>query len=253
MAGKLVSKPSDAVFYVYGITQYIPSALPVTMGVDGASPVEPIECFGLTCWTSRVAKSDFADQLSRNMENLDWLSEKSVAHQAAVQAIAKFEDILPARFGTVFLTQDSLRADIKKRKREILADFERIEGSDEWGVKVFMLTPKTLAQTSPVLTGKDYLQAKSQVLRSKGPLKADEQIDRFDSEMRKTAVDSAPAGTISGGRRDLVYRISLLVKRSDRKRFEAVLGRFSTEWQGERLIECTGPWPPYSFVSRGPE
>jgi hypothetical protein len=249
MASKLISKTSDAVLYVYGITQSTPSVVPEIKGVDGASPLETVELFGLTCWTSRVAKSEFADELSHNMENLDWLSEKSVAHQGAVQAISRVADILPARFGTVFLTEGSLRGDIKKRKREILLDFKRIEGSDEWGVKVFVLPAKTLNPASTVVTGKDYLQAKSQVLRNKAPAKPDQQVERFDSEIRKIAIDSAPAGKVSGGRRDLVYRISLLVKRSDRKRFEAVLRRFSTAWEGEKLIECTGPWPAYSFVS----
>jgi hypothetical protein len=29
-----------------------------------------------------------------------------------------------------------------------------------------------------------------------------------------------------------------------------VLEKFANQWTRERRIECTGPWPPYSFVSR---
>ena len=43
----------------------------------------------------------------------------------------------------------------------------------------------------------------------------------------------------------------LLLRRPDRKKFEAILRRFSRQWAGAKQIECTGPWPPYSFVSRG--
>jgi hypothetical protein len=28
-----------------------------------------------------------------------------------------------------------------------------------------------------------------------------------------------------------------------------VLRKYAQQWGEERSIECTGPWPPYSFVS----
>lgn len=252
MAGKLTSKKNDHVLYLYGISKTAPSRVPRIDGV-ALSPVEPHETSGLTCWTSKVRKSEFGDQLARNMENLDWLSEKGVAHQTALNSISKLGDVLPARFGTVFWSEDSLHADIKKRKRDILADLERLEGSDEWGLKVFVVRPKRVTSASAGVTGKEYLRAKSQILRRKSPIKADQEIERFDSKIRAISVDTAVAGKIGSGQRDLVYQISVLVKRVDQKRFEALLRSFSKDWEDEKLIECTGPWPAYSFVSRRSE
>ncbi|HZQ69590.1 MAG TPA: GvpL/GvpF family gas vesicle protein [Terriglobales bacterium] len=250
MAGKLTSKTAGTVLYLYGVTQSAPSTLPKIVGVDGSTRVEAISCSGLTCWISRVSASEFADELARNMENLDWLSEKSVAHQRAVSSISEVADILPTRFGTVFLGEESLQADMKRRKREIQSDFKRIGGSDEWGVKVFALPTKVIANSPGKITGRDYLRAKSQVLHSKAPAKSDQEVERFDSELRKLATETAEAGKISGGRRDIVYQVSLLIKRGERERFEALLRRFSTHWKNQKSIECTGPWPPYSFLSR---
>ena len=71
------------------------------------------------------------------------LSEAGVRHQRVVSAIAEVADILPARFGTVFLDASSLKADVRKRKKLLAADLRRIHGCDEWGVKVFAVTPKT--------------------------------------------------------------------------------------------------------------
>jgi len=253
MASKVISKTDEEVLYLYGITKSAPSRIPRIPGVSAASSVAPNEISGLFCWTSRVAKAEFADELARNMENLDWLSEKGVAHQTAVNSISKVADILPARFATIFLTEQSLQTDIKKRKRDILSDFGRIEGSDEWGVKVFVVPAKVKTYESLGGTGRSYLQAKSQVLRKKAPAKADQEVERFDSELRALAMETAAAGKIGAGRRDLVYQTSVLVKRADRKRFEALLRRFSAEWKEEKVIECTGPWPAYSFVSRRSE
>jgi len=51
----------------------------------------------------------------------------------------------------------------------------------------------------------------------------------------------------------LQYQVSVLVKRTDRTKLQNLLRRFSRDWKDKRKIEITGPWPPYSFVSRESE
>lgn len=250
MAGKVISKLAENVVYLYGVSESAPAKRAPIAGVQGSDNVETISCVGLTCWVSRVSRSGFADNLARNMENLDWLSEKSVAHQRAVAAISEQVDVLPARFGTVFLTEESMCADVKSRKSEIAADLERIRGCDEWGIKVLAITGPPPAQSSGKLTGKEYLRVKSQMLRAKTPVAADEEVERFDSALREVVIAMAEAGKITAGRKDLIYNLSVLVNRKQRKRFENLLREFSSRWAGGKKIECTGPWPPYSFVSR---
>ena len=48
-------------------------------------------------------------------------------------------------------------------------------------------------------------------------------------------------------------QVSVLVKRTDRTKLQNLLRRFSRDWKDKRKIEITGPWPPYSFVSRESE
>src|SRR5512144_2153056 len=105
------------VIYFYGLTSKVAGALARVTGVDGAARVESLLCSGLVCWISRVSKKDFADELQRNMQNLDWLATATVHHQRVVSSVAQLTDILPARFGTVFLTEKSLAQDIVSRKR----------------------------------------------------------------------------------------------------------------------------------------
>ncbi len=75
-------------------------------------------------------------------------------------------------------------------------------------------------------------------------------FDEFSEQLRKIAVETAQVGKVSGGQRGLQWQTSLLLKRDNRKKFEALLRKFSKDWAGTRQIECTGPWPPYSFISR---
>jgi hypothetical protein len=238
------------VLYLYGITESRPREFPELIGVDRFSAVESIECDGVFCWVSRVPALDFENNLTRNMENLDWLAETSVAHQRVISAIASQTDILPARFGTVYRTEESLCKHVAKRVRGLKKDFARIKGADEWGVKVFAI--QTAVSPLPkVHSGKDYLKAKAALLPSRKS-KTDRRngMLKLERALAGVAAEMAPAGNVSRGQRGLAFQTSLLVKRTQRKKLESVLDKFAREWAREHRIECTGPWPPYSFVSR---
>jgi len=245
-----VKKSSDNnVLYLYGISQSAHEPKHTPVGVDARSAPEQIPCAGMVCWISRVSKGDFANNLAKKIENLEWLAEMTSRHQSVLATIAEVNDILPARFGTVFLNEASLTANIENRKPVLLSDLKRIQGNEEWGVKVFAVRPE-MAEIPEVKSGKSYLQAKSAMLRTRVPEKNDEEMARFADALEKLSVATAQGGKISGGRRDLRYQVSLLLKRGEGKKLQSILKRFEKEWKNSRHIECSGPWPPYSFVTR---
>jgi hypothetical protein len=251
MATGLKSRDSNRVLYLYGITLDGEGTAPGIAGVDAVAAVEAVSCAGLVCWISRVDKTEFAEDLARNMENLEWLAEVSVRHQHVVAAIATTRDILPTRFGTVFRSPASLSADVEKNKALLVRDLKRISGCEEWGVKVFA-SPAQPQATARGKSGRDYLQAKAAALRSEEPRTGDGEVQRLLRALEGIAVQSAPGtGAVSRGQRGLHWQGSLLVKRTQRAKLQQLMVRFSQEWEGERRIELSGPWPPYSFVSRG--
>ena len=250
MARELENTANTAI-YLYGVTEKEESPGKL-LGVDGLNAVHALPCAGFFCWTSEVSRKEFADKLPANMENLDWLAEASVQHQRVVSAIARVSDILPARFGTVFLTQPSLEADIRGKKRILEKDFSKIRGADEFGVKVFSVPPTPEPAKVSARTGKDYLKAKAALLQRKIPKKQtlDSDFQELERDLQSVAEETAQAGNISSGQRGLQWQTSLLLRRSNRKKFDAILRRYAKQWARDRQIECTGPWPPYSFVSR---
>jgi hypothetical protein len=238
------------VLYLYGVTQAQPAKTLRHVGVDLQSPVESVECEGVVCWISRVSAEKFETSLTANMENLDWLTTASVAHQRAIGALAQQISILPARFGTVFRDERSLCAHIRERMGALAKDFKRVKDADEWGIKIFETAP-TAAAVPKVSSGKDYLVAKAAMLpRKKSAQIPEEEISEFENALAEVAEESAAAGRISSGQRGLLFQTSLLVKRRNRQRLQSVLKKFSRKWEETRRIECTGPWPPYSFVSQ---
>ncbi|MBV9342348.1 MAG: GvpL/GvpF family gas vesicle protein, partial [Acidobacteria bacterium] len=174
------------VLYFYGVTQSRPEGKLEEPGV-GEGKIEAREFEGITCWVSRVAAAEFERDLARNMENLDWLARAGVAHQRAIGAIASQAEILPARFGTIFHNEESLRNHVGGRLRQLKRDFERVKGADEWGVKVF--TAKPAAALPQARSGREYLLAKAALLpKTHNSSESQAELSRFAQALERVAL-----------------------------------------------------------------
>jgi hypothetical protein len=242
--------PSTPVLYLYAISQMPEREAPAipAEAIDGVSTMEAIRCEEYLCWISRVARDDFADHLSERMQDLEWLASAGLRHQRVVSEICSVLPSLPARFGTVFLSDDSLSQHVKQRRRALRDAFQRVADADEWGIKIFALAKPKIAVASGALTGSDYLKRKAQVLRPAAGKKLDEEVQKFVSELTKLAVETSPGGKASTGQPGLVWHGSFLVRRKDVSRFRSALEKYAEKWDGVRRIDGSGPWPPYSFV-----
>jgi hypothetical protein len=244
---------SDVSLYLYGITLQQRNSGPLRQkGVDGSANVEPLLCAGFTCWISRVSRAAFAEKISANMEDLDWLATTGVRHQRVVSELAQRSPVLPARFGTIFHSEESLAQNIGTRKRALLKSLLHVADADEWGIKVFM-EKQPPAAVAPASSGSDYLRRKAVALHDemqqrKRPRTLSVEVQRLAASLEQIALESAPAGKVSGGQPGLEWQISILLPRHRQQQFQALIERFSRLWQNQRRIEFTGPWPPYSFV-----
>ena len=247
---RVPSRDQDFALYLYGMTVIPDDPFVVTSeAVDGLGIVEPFPCDDWICWVSRVNRTEFAERLQANMENLDWLAACSIRHQKVLAEIAQHVDVLPARFGTVFLTEESLAEDVRGREASIAATLEKIAGADEWGVKIFAdARGRKQAAAAAPSSGADYLKQKAAAMHRAGVSKQDPEIDELASELERVSVTTAPGGKASSGQTNLVWSGSFLVRRSKRQHFEELLRRYARLWGDVRRIEVTGPWPPYSFV-----
>lgn len=232
--------------YLYGVSSKDPKLKP-TGSIDGAASVETLADSDLVAWYSRVSSDEFGAKLASNMENLEWLSGASVRHQRVVSQIAEAVTLLPTRFGTVFRTEKSLTEHLRAEKDKLAATLKRIEGTEEWGVKLF-LNPDPPASPIDVSSGRDYLRAKAAMVQVKKSKQLDPDVVEFVRELQAIAADSAPAGKVSSGQPNLEWQASFLIRKKDRPKWDQMLKRYATRWADRREIQCTGPWPPYSFV-----
>jgi hypothetical protein len=237
--------------YLYAISTAAKGAVPILgTGIDGEQTARGIKLGNVTCWISDVDALLFASELERNVDNLDWLAEATLRHQRVVSEVAALPDttVLPARFGTVFSSVRALEADVKARQAELTQGFKRVSGADEWGVKVFVTAPRKSIAVDAA-SGRDYLKQKAVIMASPGTSAPDAEVTQFSRELEKVARASANTGKVSGAQRNLQWQATFLVPRSRRKQWDAVLRKYAQLWGDMRSIECTGPWPPYSFVT----
>jgi len=234
--------------YLYGVAQPSRKKLRIRAeAIDGQAAIEPVRLDGLDCWISRVDRIEFADHLADNMENLEWLATIGVRHQRAVADLAANTEILPARFGTVFLTHDSLQQHVAAGRKSIQSVFKKISGSDEWGVKIFRSAQAGKPAMVEAASGTDYLKRKAQSVMPR-TREEDPTLTEFVDQLSSLSVDTAPGGKASSGQPSLVWHGSFLVRRTRQKKFAAALADFTAQFGDAYRVECSGPWPPYSFV-----
>ena len=240
------------VLYLYAISKMPERQAPrVTAdGVDGAAAIEAVRCSNYLCWVNRVSKRNFADQISERMQDLEWLATAGLRHQHVVAEISQKLPTLPARFGTIFASEDSLAKHVKQRGRALSAAFRRVADADEWGVKVFTITAPTGQAAKLPRSGSEYLKRKASLLKPRAAGKLDHDVQAFVSSLKQLAVAHSPGGKASAGQPGLVWHGSFLIRRKDRKKLDSMLRKYAIKWENLRRIDCSGPWPPYSFVGK---
>jgi hypothetical protein len=249
---RVTAFPESQALYVYGVTEIPSKPFAVSSeAVDGIGVVEPIAEGSYLCWASRVSRLEYAIELQKNMENLEWLAACSIRHQKVLSEIGEVTQVLPARFGTVFLSPESLASDFKQKLPKFTSVFKRISSADEWGVKIFGAEQRRATAAVNATSGVDYLRQKSAALQGANASRRDEEAVKFGEELAKISEATVAGGKASSGQPGLLWSGSFLVKRSQKKRFDQVLQRFAEKWADSRRIDVSGPWPPYSFVSEG--
>ncbi|MBV9669409.1 MAG: GvpL/GvpF family gas vesicle protein [Acidobacteriales bacterium] len=235
------------VVYFYGISEGGADARKARPGIDGAGHVSGLEVGGLTAWYSEVDAGEYGESLRTRIEDLDWLAQASVRHQQTVESISKQTAMIPAQFGVVFRSAGSLAEHVRERAEQSRDILHKISGAEEWGVKVFRKRGER--QAVAAVSGRDYLQQKAALRKSEAKGVSPE-VQALAEELAKVSADTASIGKISGAQPDLEWQASFLVRKKDKAAWDAVLRRYSKALADSKSIECTGPWPPYSFVGK---
>lgn len=246
--------------------------LPSARGVAGERVRALVEG-NLAAVVGSVGQRDFAaEQLARNLEDLDWLAGAARAHDAVVAAAAACGPVVPVRLATIFGHDDAVRGLLAARRDEFRATLDALAGRSEWGVKAYLDPDESVnagnARSGPALspgaaecapggTGSAYLLRRRAELaaRRSAETSAREWARQMHDRLRGVSTASrllrAQDPKLSGHKASMVLNAAYLVDEDRVERFRAVVEEL-IGWQPGLDVELTGPWPPYSFaVSAG--
>jgi len=219
--------------------------------------VEGVEHDDLVGLVSSVDLDEFGEEgLRRNLERLDWLEMAARGHDAVVQAAAAVAPTAPMRLATIFRNDDGVRHRLAEQQDRIAEVLDRVEGHDEWSVKV--LTRQDAESEKPAeappSSGVEYLRRRQEVQRAR-------EGDRRDADLVAEQLHEALLGIAAASRRlppqdprltghtgTMVLNVAYLVPQDRSEAFTAAIGEF-TQRHAEVLIDARGPWPPYSFAT----
>jgi Gas vesicle synthesis protein GvpL/GvpF len=211
------------VLYVYAFVE-APATVPGVRGIDSV-PLETEAAGGLEVVVSRHETTPEASDAA------------IMAHAGVVEALAAAnEAVLPARFGGMHADADALRAAVAERAGELTAALARVRGCVELGVRALVPAPPEVAATS----GAAYMRAR---------LEQRQEAERLADELHAPLAALAREATHTVGATErLLLSASYLVPEDAVAEFRGVVEHLQAARPDLGLV-CTGPWPPYSFVT----
>jgi len=213
-----------------------------------------------------VDASDFTGESGEaNLADVVWLARRAGEHDRLIHA-ARGTDaaaVLPARFGTLFVAEDSLWAVLERHAGAIRLFLDQAEGRDEWSVKIIgdpaaatrALTAR-IAKERGIDTGAGgarYLLMRK-VEQDAAARSATFMAEQSAAALRTLATACADIRLGRSGKRqedgtEIIASASLLAGRDQAERLARVVEDVRAAAALEGLsVTLTGPWPPYSFA-----
>jgi len=238
-------------------------------GVDSQHPLSVFRRFPNLCAVlDKVCLEDFCGGAAElRMRDLAWVGPRALRHEAVVEEVMRHSPVLPARFGTLFSSQERLAEFVDRHAAAISQFLERVAEQEEWSVRGLLdkkqagraLTSVSLAaqaaQLAALLPGRRYFE--EQRIRAGAEkelcLWLKETRRQVANQLMKQASDfcdcaSVPLEPPESGIEVVVNWAFLLPKRAMpafRVRIDQVNEKHA---MGGLVLELSGPWPPYHFV-----
>jgi hypothetical protein len=220
-----------------------PNALAITAGLWAIAAGVPLERYG-------------PEPLAAALRDLDWVSHAALAHEAVIEHFSRRRGVtaLPMKMFTMFSTPERAVADLRARRRALLSVFKRIEGAEEWGVRISLDSRPTVDGASrPAPAGGAAFLAAKKAARDRvreaawaAAEAAEAGFAALDAVARASSRrDDVPAGATAPP----LLEAAFLVPIARRARFKAAARASAATCRraGARMT-LTGPWPAYSFA-----
>jgi len=188
--------------------------------------------------------------------------ENALAHEHVNEVVMKDFTVLPMSFGTVFRTEDDIRAFMRGTYDALIEVLQKMEGKIEFGLKVNWDKDSVIQELereneeirrlkneiSQVPGSSTYFSRMQlgRVVESALQAKADAYVAEIYEGLRNAAVASRSNKPIGD---KMIMNAAFLVEREKTKVFDEQISEIAKKFENKLSFLYTGPWPPYNFVN----
>jgi len=217
----------------------------------------------------KVEEEDFGEEgLRRNMADFEWIKAKASAHEKIIELVMADADVIPFKFGTLFNTDNSLKAMLEQYGEEFKAILRKLAHKQEWGLKIYCDPEKLKAgftnNKAEILKIEDEIKSssvgKSYFLKKKKDELIDKTLNEEISECGRESfellkelsfearINRLLPREVTEREDDMVLNAAFLVDKDEVGDFLNMVDTLKMHYEGKGfLIDCTGPWPTYNF------
>lgn len=198
------------------------------------------------------------------LEDLAWVGPRACGHEEIVEAVMRVSPVFPARFGTLFSCRERLTLWIEAHQAAVRAALDRFADHEEWALKGSLdattaeggLLAAGFARCDwPPSPGARYLE--EQRIRASVARQLEAWVNErreliarslfrhvvdFRARALPTAVENGHGAPMFNWA-VLVPTASVAALRRSVRQLNRIYGRRGV------AVECSGPWPPYSFCA----
>jgi hypothetical protein len=266
----------DSALYVYCLGEreqlsalFDEESLPASVEDDAS--LELVESGHLAAVVSAVPLDVYGEgAIEARLSDPAWTAARALRHQQAVEFFARVADVVPLRFGTIYLTRARVGAMLEENTETLRAVVERLRGREEWGLNVYA---DRAALKESIVEASERLREMSRQADTSAPgqayllrkkieaLRADESR----AEMKRVASEAEEElGAASEGSARLrvfkdessaegeavAAKLAFLVARGRFEEFRAAAEALAARHAPHGFrFELTGPWPAYNFAA----
>ena len=234
------------------------------LSVDPDYGVAALPSAGVVAVISEVLLSEFSEA---NLQDLSWLGERALRHEAVVARIMAVSPVLPVKFGTLYHSRESLKLFMDQHHGAIDQALDKLRDRAEWSVKGYLVgedARNIIAAEDPDIQARRAAMSPSPGVRYLQQKQLDSKIDaalegalaRISHDLGEALALRAEgaaalrlhASAVTGRAERMVFNSGYLLGPDTIDDFRSALAEQQEAYTPIGLsLELRGPWPPYNF------
>jgi len=238
---------------------------------DFGAKVYSVSWNNLYAVVGSVPEDEFSkENLKKNLGDMEWLETRVRIHEGVIEGVMKNACVIPFKLATLFNTEDNLKAMLEEYSLDIKTNLRDLEGKEEWGVKIYlsmeMLKDALLKQDEGLSAidteicsasaGKAFFLKKkkegllSTIINERINGYGQDSFERLSKQSIRSCINKILPKEVTERQEDMILNAAFLIEKEGVSSFVAVVDSLKMQYHESGLFfDCTGPWPPYNFVS----